>query len=90
LFDFEKTAGGAEWIDAFARRARQAEAHDGLPSLGHADWRVEHLRFDKPKIVATYDWDSLALRTETELVGLFRARLYRGLVTRTCSANSDS
>ena len=30
------------------------EAHDGLPSLGHADWRVEHLRFDKRKIVATY------------------------------------
>jgi hypothetical protein len=54
LFDFEKTAGGAEWIDAFARRARQADAHDGSPSLGHANWRVEHLRFDKRKIVATY------------------------------------
>ena len=36
-------------------RARQAEAHDGLPSLGHTDWRVEHLRFDKRKIVATYE-----------------------------------
>jgi len=70
LFDFEKTAGGAEWIDAFARRACQAEAHDGPPSLGHADWRVEHLRFENRKIVATYDWGSLALRTETELVGL--------------------
>jgi len=54
LFDFEKTAGGAEWIDAFARRARQAEAHDGPSWLGQADWRVEHLRFDKRKIVATY------------------------------------
>jgi hypothetical protein len=38
--------------------------------LGHADWRVEHLRFEDAKIVATYDWDSLAFRPETELVGL--------------------
>lgn len=70
MFDFEKTAEGAKWIDAFAERARQADAHEGRPVLGHADWRVEHLRFQAGKIVATYDWDSLALRTETELVGL--------------------
>jgi hypothetical protein len=70
LFDFEKTAAGAEWIDSFAHRARQAEAHQGKPVLGHADWRVEHLRFEDAKIVATYDWDSLAFRPETELVGL--------------------
>jgi hypothetical protein len=37
--------------------------------LGHADWRVEHLRFQAGQIVATYDWDSLAFRPETELVG---------------------
>ena len=60
IFDFEKTAAGAEWIDDFARRARQAQTHDGPLLLGHADWRVEHLRFDDGKIVATYDWDSLA------------------------------
>ena len=41
-------------MDRRFRALRQAEAHDGLPSLGHADWRVEHLRFDKRKIVATY------------------------------------
>jgi hypothetical protein len=70
LFDFEKTANGADWIDEFARCARQAEAHDGIPLLGHADWRVEHLRFQDGQIVATYDWDSLAFRPETELVGL--------------------
>jgi Phosphotransferase enzyme family len=70
LFDFEKTAEGAEWIDTFARRARQAETHEGKPVLGHRDWRVEHLRFQDGKIVATYDWDSLAFCPETELVGL--------------------
>jgi hypothetical protein len=70
LFDFAKTAIGAEWIDEFARRARQAEADDGKPVLGHADWRVEHLRFHDRQIVATYDGDSLAFRPQTELVGL--------------------
>jgi hypothetical protein len=70
LFDFAKTANGAEWIDEFAQRARQAEADDGKPVLGHADWRVEHLRFQDGQIVATYDWDSLAFRPETELVGV--------------------
>jgi hypothetical protein len=35
LFDFEKTAEGAEWIDTFARRARRAEAHEGNLVLGH-------------------------------------------------------
>jgi hypothetical protein len=38
LFDFEKTAEGAEWIDEFARRARHAENHDSAPLLAHADW----------------------------------------------------
>jgi aminoglycoside phosphotransferase (APT) family kinase protein len=70
LFDFEKTAAGAEWIDTFARRAREAEAHDGEPILSHGDWRVEHLRFKDKTIAATYDWDSLAFRPETELVGV--------------------
>jgi len=70
LFDFKKTAAGAEWIDAFAERARQAEAHEGSPVLGHGDWRVEHLRFQDGRIVATYDWDSLAFSPETELVGI--------------------
>jgi hypothetical protein len=70
LFDFKSTAAGAEWIDALAKRARAAEAHEGEPVLGHADWKVEHLRFDGGRIVATYDWDSLALRPETELVGI--------------------
>ena len=70
LFDFEKTAMGAEWIDEFAKRARAAEVHEGKPVLGHGDWRVEHLRFQDARIVATYDWDSLAFRPESALVGL--------------------
>src|SRR5437773_305905 len=69
IFNFENTTVGAEWIDDFARRARQLESHNGARVLGHADWRVEHLRFQDGRIVATYDWDSLAFRPGTELVG---------------------
>jgi aminoglycoside phosphotransferase (APT) family kinase protein len=65
-----RRVSAAEWIDAFAQRARAAEAHEGKPVLAHADWRVEHLRFQDGRIVATYDWDSLAFRPETELVGI--------------------
>ncbi len=70
IFDFAATAAGAEWIDDFARRAL---AHDTLhapPVLGHGDWRVEHLRFDSGRIVVSFDWDSLAMRREVELVGI--------------------
>jgi hypothetical protein len=69
IFNFETTATGAERIDDFARRARQRESHDGVPVLGRTDWRVEHLLFQEGRIVATYDWDSLAFRPETELIG---------------------
>lgn len=69
LFDFEATASGAEWIDAYARRALPLDTDRSAPTLGHSDWKVEHLRFQDGAIVASFDWDSLAMRRETELVG---------------------
>lgn len=36
LFDFEATAGGAEWIDDFARRARAANSFEAQPVLATA------------------------------------------------------
>ena len=68
LFDFETTAGGAEWIDDFARRARAADTFEAQPVLGHGDWRIEHLRFSHGQIVAAFDWDSRMLRREVEMV----------------------
>jgi hypothetical protein len=69
-FDFSGTADGAEWIDALAARARERLAAGcGEIVLGHCDWRAEHVRFAGEEIVATYDWQSLALTTEPELVG---------------------
>jgi hypothetical protein len=69
IFDFDATAAGAAWIDEFAKRARRVETRGSPAVLGHGDWRVEHLRFLEGTIVATYDWDSLVFRAETELVG---------------------
>jgi hypothetical protein len=70
LFDFSLPTALGPAIDAVARRARALEAHASQPVLGHADWKVEHLRFDGPRVVAVYDWDSLAYCPETELVGI--------------------
>ncbi len=69
IFDFEKTAARAEWIDEFARRARRGMDHEGACVLGHADWRVEHIRFQGGRMVAVFDWDSLVYRQETAIVG---------------------
>lgn len=69
IFDFEATTEGAGWIDEFARRARAVDEPAAAPVLGHADWRVEHLRFVDDAIVAIYDWDSLGYLPETTLVG---------------------
>ena len=69
LFDFERTLAGAEWIDLFAGRTHSIDSSNARPLLGHADWRAEHLRFDRDQIVAVFDWDSLILKPETQLVG---------------------
>jgi Phosphotransferase enzyme family len=69
-FDFERTARGAEWIDAIARRARRrlAEA-TGEVVVGHSDWSVKNFAFCGDRVAAVYDWDSLAVDLEPVVVG---------------------
>jgi hypothetical protein len=72
LFDFEATSRGAEWIDAIARSARvevESAPEAGDLVIGHADWRVEHVRFKGGRPVVAFDWDSLQKRREASLVG---------------------
>ena len=81
FFDFEKTARGAEWIDALAAEARSRRGEGGdergggesgegpARFVGHFDYRVEHLRFDRGQVVATYDWDSLHFERLPVLIG---------------------
>lgn len=69
-FDFEGTAAGAAWIDELATRARMRLAASlGEIVVAHSDWRAEHVRFDGEQIVATYDWQSLAVGREPVLLG---------------------
>ena len=69
-FDFGASARGAEWIDDLATAARERLADTvGEIVVAHSDWRAEHVRFARHKIVATYDWQSLAVGSEPVLLG---------------------
>jgi len=69
MFDFEATRAGTEWIDELARRAKELLASPGEPVIGHTDWTVKHCRFIGHELRVVYDWDSLGLMPEPELVG---------------------
>lgn len=70
-FDFEATSAGAEWIDAVAAAARRVLDRSDASGwvVGHGDWRAGNVRFDGGKVSAAYDWDSLRIVREAELVG---------------------
>jgi Ser/Thr protein kinase RdoA (MazF antagonist) len=69
-FDFDATAAGSEWIDAYAQRARDAlGARDPAPGvLVHGDWRIENVHVDTTQeravVAAIYDWDSVCVERE--------------------------
>jgi hypothetical protein len=70
LFDFESTASGAEWIDDLARSAAALRAEDQSdPVVAHTDWSARNVRFDEDRLLAVYDWDSLALVHESAALG---------------------
>jgi hypothetical protein len=70
LFDFEATAGGAEWIDEIAVATKPVrDARVGRLVIGHGDWTVKHFRFDGLRPTVVYDWDSLNTDFETVFVG---------------------
>jgi aminoglycoside phosphotransferase (APT) family kinase protein len=70
LFDFESTAVGAEWIDELARRASSLRSEDESSLVvAHTDWSARNVRFDEDRLLAVYDWDSLALVPESAALG---------------------
>jgi hypothetical protein len=71
IFDFDATRDGAEWIEQIALRAREIIEFDSSPSvIAHTDWSLRNVRVDAAGVVAVYDWDSLALLRESEVVAL--------------------
>lgn len=79
LFDFQGTARGAEWIDEIAiASAHIAGRAPNTVVVGHRDWSMHNVRLQNdargnPAISAVYDWDSLAVARETDVVGMAAA-----------------
>ena len=70
LFDFDSTGQGAGWIDDLARRASMIRDEDTTtPVVAHTDWSARNVRFDERRLLAVYDWDSLAFVTEGTAIG---------------------
>jgi hypothetical protein len=70
LFDFAGTAEGAGWIDALATRAVEVrDADDRPPVVAHSDWAARNVRLDDRRLLAVYDWDSVALVPESTALG---------------------
>jgi hypothetical protein len=68
LFDFEATAVGAEWIDAYARAAAPLTT-GGRPIVAHTDWSARNVRLSASGVEAVYDLDSLAWTTLPAALG---------------------
>jgi hypothetical protein len=67
---FNLEIAGGEWIDELAARVRATlREWQGPLIVGHADWRVENLRYDAGALSAIYDWDALVVGPEAALVG---------------------
>jgi len=69
IFDFEATRAGAEWIEEIMIRAREhLERDTSTPVIAHTDWSSRNIRVDERGPVAVYDWDSVAILPESEVV----------------------
>ena len=70
LFDFVKTAAGAEWIDDIARQTKPIlQESTGPRMLGHSDWSLQNMSFCDGQLTCVYDWDSLRVGLEPWFVG---------------------
>ena len=70
MFDFPKTAAGAEWIDTIAAQAKQVITTVRLPwVVGHSDWSLQNMAFYQQQLTCVFDWDSLRIGPEACFVG---------------------
>jgi len=67
---FAFSVPGGEWIDQLATVARERLSKArGKVVIGHGDWRIENLRLEGERVVAIFDWDSVAVAPEPVFVG---------------------
>ena len=70
IFDFTLETPSAGWVDDLARRALRQRDEPGAPLVvAHLDWSARNVRVDDDAIAAVYDWDSVALATESTALG---------------------
>jgi Ser/Thr protein kinase RdoA (MazF antagonist) len=72
LFDFSREPDAIRSVAEIARRA-STRLGAGEVVTGHSDWSAKHVRIDRGRVVATYDWDSLRRDRESVLVGFAAA-----------------
>ncbi len=71
LFDFSLNTEAAAWIDELALAGLAAMAKDdSAPQITHGDWSARNIRIEEGRLVASYDWDSLAAFPESRGVGI--------------------
>ncbi len=59
-----------EWLEEVRQAAVARIARASLPLVvGHADWEAQNLRWDGETVHTVHDWDSLAVLSESALVG---------------------
>ena len=67
---FNPSEADTVWVREIATRARELAVNTPSPlRIGHCDWRVEHVGFDGDELVSSYDWDSLRVAPEIQIVG---------------------
>ena len=54
-------------------RSRRPHLDHAPAVVGHLDWRVQNLGFNRGRVAAIYDWDSVGLVPEAALVGVTSA-----------------
>ncbi len=59
-----------EWLETVRLRVRERIGRASLPLVvGHADWEAQNLTWEGETIHTIHDWDSLAVSSESALVG---------------------
>jgi Phosphotransferase enzyme family len=70
IFDFSLRVDDARWIDELAWAAKTARGADQSSfTVAHTDWSARNVRIEGGQLVVAYDWDSLALVTESVAAG---------------------
>jgi hypothetical protein len=70
FFDFSVAPDDAAWIDNLAVRAKAERDAGAWPrTIAHTDWSARNVRIRHGRLLAAYDWDSLAVVAEPVAVG---------------------